>query len=510
MQEDLFGHPRGLLFCALTEMWEFFSYFGMRALLIFFLTQRLLVDDAGSYAIYGAFIGLTWALPILGGILADRYIGYKRAITLGAVLMITGYVVLAVYGGTVEGAIDAPGGRAHRADESLDLFYISLGFIVCGVGLMKGNLTALVGLLYGPEDVRRDSGYSLYYFGANVGGAVAPLLCGWLGQAYGWRYGFGAAGFGMLGGLGMFLKGLPYLNLPKTNRRPMSAMPALAREGTALVAAVAVSVAVGTLIMHHELMGIMLGVFVTTMVSIVVFWTLYRCSISERSQIYTIMMLSGFSVIFFSFYEQMGSSLNLFIDRFVDLSVAGLQIRSAQVVSLAAIFALILAPLFSTLWIWLSRRGQNPTATAKVSAGMILLGIAFLMPVIGVQMQNGSGGVSLIWLVFMFFFMECAEICTVPIAFSVISRLSPRGFVGAMMGVYFLCLSLGSYLSGKLAGLTSRPGRIASVGPVTELHTYVSVFIGFAISLMAIGGVVLASSSLGHSISSEPARRRAT
>jgi POT family proton-dependent oligopeptide transporter len=484
MSETFLGHPRGLLICGLTEMWEFFSYFGMRAILIFYLTQGLGLAEADGYALYGAFIGLTWALPIVGGTIADQFLGRHRAIIAGAGAMAAGYALLAL--NEARPGHTLPSGALSPTDIKFYGLSLSLGIVLVGAGLLKGNITSLVGTLYEESDARRDAGYTLFYFAANIGGAAAPLLCGWLGQHWGWSWGFGASSVGMLIGLMVFIAGDKYL--PRSEQRQAAVQPggSVFRINLLMVFGTLVAgIGLGSLVARNDLLGAGLTIFAIGAVGLLAFWTIARCSPAERRNMIAIVGVSSIAIVFFAFYEQMGSSLNLFMDRFVDLSVGAYHPQASQMISLAALFALILAPLFGALWMRLARVGRNPRDVVKLSMGLGFLGLAFGVPVLGAHLSIGR--MSIVWPVVMFFFMECAEVCMVPITFSLVSSLSPLRFAGAMMGSYFLCVALGSFLSGQLAASTASK----EVGGLVTESSVIGAYFSFSLALFGAAFAVL-------------------
>lgn len=449
MKADLLNHPKGLWICSLTELWEFFSYFGMRALLIYYLTEHFRYSDTESYAIYGAFMALSWSLPLVGGVIADRYLGARKAVVIGAVILVMGHTGMAIEGPAATRVLSATGIiELHRNDFYLQAFYLSLALIVVGVGFIKTNITSLVGRLYPDNSIRRDSGYLIFYFGINLGGAAAPLLCGWLGQTYGWPYGFGLAGLGMLIGLLVFMTGKKYL--------PMDGETTTRKTGNNYILCVAVIGAVwacGQLMAHNFLLSPLLSAFGLTVGGYLLYVIFFACSPVERSRMLVLFALCALAILFSALYEQMGSSLNLFMDRLVDRKVYGHEINASQMIALAAIFVLILSPLFSVLWVKLGKRRLNPNVPVKVSIGLGFLGLAFMMPVLGVFIESGAAKISLMWPVLMFFFMVCAELCITPIMWSTISTLSPKKLIGTMMGSFFICVAIGSYISGLLAAM---------------------------------------------------------
>jgi proton-dependent oligopeptide transporter, POT family len=465
---ELLGHPRGLYICFATELWERFSYYGMRALLIYYLTQHFLFSDEKSYAIYGAYTALAWGLPVLGGILADRYIGPRRAVTIGALLLSAGHILLAFEG-------------------RLPLFFLSLALIASGVGFLKSNITTLVGALYAREDRRRDAGFTIFYMGINIGGAAAPLLCGWLGQTYGWSYGFGLAGLGMLLGLAVFLYGQRYLPPDAFASAAPSVAPTRRPSWFGWCAAAVMVIAVWQMLTHHGVVGVALSTFSAVLGASILYFSFARCTPIERDRMLVVVTLIGFAILFWSFYEQIGSSLNLFSHRVVDRHVFGVELPASQLQSLPSIFVILLAPFFSIVWSALGKRSWEPNTAVKFSLGLLFVGLALLLPVTGATMTEPGEKMALGWFAMTFALMVCGELCIAPVAMNMVSRLCPARVVGMMMGSYFLSLSIGSFVAGRLAALT----RIDLTGeqPMSTanmLQVYSSAFTWFGgISMLA-------------------------
>lgn len=479
-----FEHPKGLLICFGTELWERFSYYGMRALLIFYLTQHLSLTDEQSYEIYGAYTALAWGLPVIGGILADRYLGSRKAVSLGAILLAVGQLMLAL-------GVPQPG---EVAVASFDSFLLSLALIVTGVGFLKTNITTVVGALYSNDDPRRDAGFTIFYLGINLGAAAAPLICGWLGQTYGWRYGFGVAGLGMLAGLLLFLWGQRFLEghaeppAPARLRAPV--LVGLSREWLIYFGAIVLVLAAWQLLQHRQLIGMVLAAFSTVLGTIILYFSFARCTPVERDRMLVVAVLIAFSVLFWSLYEQMGSSLNLFADRLVDRRIFGVEIQASQLQALPGIFVILGAPLFTVLWTVLSSRNANPNTPVKFAISLLFVAVAFLMPIVGAALAGPGARIDLVWLVLVFLFILCGEMCMAPIALNMITRLCPKRVAGMMMGTFFLSLSIGSFVAAQLAKLTS----LHSGGDVSNIDaaiaTYVSSFKVFA-GISIVAGVVL-------------------
>ncbi len=488
-----FNHPKGLFICFGTELWERFSYYGMRALLIFYLTQHFLYSDEQSYAIYGAYTSLAWALPVIGGIVADRYLGSRKAVTVGAILLAAGQLLLAVEGPpAIEKVVD--GAQViERHPGYLSLFYLALALIVSGVGFLKTNISTVVGALYSKDDPRRDAGFTIFYLGINLGAAISPLLCGWVGQKYGWNYGFGLAGIGMLAGLLLFLWGQRFLEghaePPDPERLRQTVFLGLNREWLNYLGAIVMVLVAWQLIEHQEIIGRVLGGFGAVLAAGILYFSFARCTPVERDRMMVVAALIAMSILFWALYEQMGSSLNLFSDRLVDRMIFGFEIPASQLQALPAIFVIIFAPAFVVLWAALGQRKSNPNIPVKFAIGLALIGLAFMMPVIGATVAGAGHKIGLLWFMLLFLLMVFGELCMAPIAMNMITRLCPKRVVGMMMGTYFLSLSIGSFVASRLAKLTALKGTVDISTIDTAILTYTSSFKVFA--AIGIGAGVL-------------------
>jgi len=481
--------------CFAVELWERFSYYGMRALLVFYLTQHFLFTDADSYLIYGAYTAMVYMTPVIGGALADRYLGARKAVTLGAILLVLGH-----FGMTIEGPVAMAATRGAvptigRDPLYLNAFYLSLALITTGVGFLKTNTSTLVGALYAPDDPRRDAGFTIYYMGINIGGAAAPLLCGWLGQVYGWQYGFGAAGVGMVAGLVAFLRGQHWLmgraEPPAQARLRERAALGLRRETVIYAAAALVVVAIWIILQHRQVVGPMLSAFGVIIALVILYYAFARCTPIERDRLLVCGVLILFTIGFWAFYEQMGSSLSLFADRLVDRVVFGHEIKASMLQSLPSVYVILLAPAFSALWIWLGRRRREPSTPVKFVLAIGSCGLAFLVLALGTRLVPPSGKVPLVWFALNFFFLVTGELCLSPVGMSMVTRLAPERIVGLMMGVFFLAYSGSSFIAGLIAQLTSVPtvaGALAD--PSTALATYVAVYTRLGLIALAVAAAL--------------------
>ena len=469
------GHPAGLFVCFLTEMWERFSYYGMRALLIFYLTKHWEFSDASSYLIYGAYTSLVYIMPVFGGMLADQVLGSKKAVTYGAILLVLGHT-----GMTVESEVQ--------------IFYLSLALIISGVGFLKPNISTLVGALYEEGDPRRDSGFTIFYMGINIGAFSATLLCGYLGETYGWAYGFGAAGIGMLFGLVIFLFGQPYLqglagppsDLYKEKNFGIS------NENWAYISGIFMVLVSWFLVQNQQLVGSLLGGFGLICIGGWLLYTLLKCPPIERDRLIVVGVLILFSLMFWALFEQAGSSLNILTDRGVDRSLLGWTVPASMFQSLNALFIFTLAPFFAMLWIALAKRNMEPSTPLKFGIGIIFVGLGFLVLVAGMESSDGVQ-TAVIWIILIYLLHTLGELCLSPVGLSSVTKLSPQRIVGVMMGMWFFASAAGNYVAGLIAKATSS-NSMSAVNETFDLAqkaSFVEVYTN--VGLMAVGcGIVLA------------------
>lgn len=436
-----FGHPRALYVLFFAEMWERFSYYGMRALLIFYLLQHWGFAEAKAYAVYGAYTALVYIAPLIGGYIADRYLGARRAVLFGAVLLCSGHGLM-----TIEG----DGGPQSA---TLPLFWTALALIIVGTGFLKANISVLVGHLYPLRDGRRDSAFTIFYVGINLGAALGALVAGYLGQTYGWRYGFGAAGIGMVAGLLVFVRGLPLLG--DKGEAPDPAWLAARRAGIRhdwmiYAGGGALVLAVWWLIQHQAIVGGLLAAGGAAVVLGILWSAVFRLAPAERDQILLALALVAISVLFWALYEQAGSSLNVYTQEQVDRRLLGIAIPAAMFQSLPAIYVVLLGPGFAALWPWLARRGVEPAPTAKFAIALIALGAGFLLLVVG-DRAAGVAATPVAYIFLLYLLHTIGELCLSPVGLSAMTRLAPAQLAGLMMGVWFLATAGGNYTAGLIA-----------------------------------------------------------
>jgi len=437
-----FGHPLGLRTLFLTELWERFSYYGMRALLILFMSapaarKGMGFGTAEAGAIYGLYTGMVYLLALPGGWIADKILGARRAVLVGGIIIALGHFSLAM--------------------PSVVTFFIGLVLIVSGTGLLKPNVSAMVGQLYPQHDPRRDAGFSIFYMGINLGAFIAPLICSYVGENINWHYGFAAAGVGMTLGLIQYVMGAKYLGAAGLDIAGTESDKRRFRVGlivaVVIVAACAALTETGTIALTAEQISDIFGILLIAIVVVFFIWLLTAKGYSkiERGRFWAILVLFIASALFWSAYEQAGSTLNLFAERNTNLHTWDFHwwglFRASYFQSFNSVFIILLAPIFA--WLWVALRRHEPTSTAKFSIGLVFvgLGLAILIPV------AGGSAVSPWWLTATYFLHTVGELCLSPVGLSAMTKLAPARICGLMMGVWFLSISVGDYISGRLASI---------------------------------------------------------
>jgi POT family proton-dependent oligopeptide transporter len=464
------GHPKGLFVLFFAEMWERFSYYGMRALLIFYLTQHWLFNDEKASVIYGAYTALVYIAPVLGGYLADRYLGQRKAVLFGAVLLTMGHFLMAFEGD----------GATGQDNPMINVFWAALAFIIVGSGFLKANISVIVGQLYPRTDVRRDGAYTIFYMGINLGAALGSLLCGYLGETYGWAYGFGAAGFGMLLGLIVFTVFKPLL---MGRGEPPAALSKGTEWGLYAVGVAAVG-ACWWMVQNQSVVGTLLGVAGAALVGYVLFTAVAKLPSEDRDRIFAAMFLIVGSILFWALFEQAGSSLNLYTDRYVDRG----GVPASVFQSINAIYIVLLAPLFATLWTWLGRKGMEPSAPAKFGLALMQLGAGFLVLVAGAA----TGNMTPVLFIFLIYLLHTTgELCLSPVGLSAMNRLAPAHMASLIMGTWFFASATGNFAAGLIAAAT---GSEAASGEGAAKETVLGVYSQIGWVAIGVGvGVLLIS-----------------
>ena len=452
------GHPPALFVLFFAEMWERFSFYGMRALLVLYMTKALQYVDGHAYGIFGAYAGFVYATPLVGGMLADRFLGYRRAIVLGGVLMCLGHFAMAVQ---------------HEV-----FFFGAMALIIAGNGFFKPNISTLVGTLYEKGDPRRDGGFTIFYMGINIGAGVAPLICGYLGENIGWHYGFSLAGVGMVVGLAVFMWGTRFLGdrgLPPRPEAFRERIGGFLPKSWALMLGIVAFVPFAAYSLTLPT-WVAWGMFVIAPVFLIYVIVIARRSTpEERGGIYTVIILSVFSIVFWACFEQAGSSMTLFTDREVDRRVFGWVVPTTWFLSVNPAFIVLLGIPFSILWGKLGRAHRDPSSPVKFGLGLILLALGFVAMVLAAQQAKSSGQAALSWLILAYFLHTTGELCLSPVGLSAVTKLSPKRMAGLMMGFWFFCTAFAGIAGGVIAKFTSGD---AGYGGVFLVIVYVSLGAG--------------------------------
>lgn len=555
-EKTIMGHPRGLVILFLTEMWERFSYYGMRGLLVVYLTQHFLFSDEKSSLLYGAYTALVYVMTIIGGSLADRYLGARKAVTFGAILLTLGH-----FGMTFEGsgskqilsynesqyqiALDGRGGDAKqqiitdsgksyvtftetdmviaepevvdlpdvisRDDFSmsveteegyLNMLYLSLALLIAGVGFLKANISTIVGSLYGFGDARRDSGFTIFYMGINMGAFLASIFCGYLGIVHGWKYGFGLAGIGMLIGLLVFLSCQSWLEgkaePPSMEKLKEKVFLFINVEWMCYLVGFAIIAVSMFLVMNEELVGGILGPIGIVMMLGMIGYSMLQLQGDERSRMLAAIYFILAQIPFWALFEQAGSSLNLLTARLVDREIFGWSVPGPVFQSLNAGYIFMFAPLVAWLWIWLAKRNLNPSTPIKFALGVALAGLGFLALVGGMK---GSGEVGLTPVIFIFLIYwihTMGELMVSPVGLSAVTKLAPARIVGMTMGAWFLYSGLSNFLAGIIARTTGAEtigGQMTNVAAAKagyiEVYSQVGyIAIGISVLMLLISPVI--------------------
>ena len=580
-------HPRGLFVLFFAEMWERFSYYGMRGLLVFYLTQHFLFSDTVATGQYGSYATLVYLVPLVGGVLADRYLGARKAVAFGALLLVAGHMTMAIEGPPAQetliyqsarydiavtgrgderaaklviaghgydfyqsaaGAFEVKGlppgaplpGVLAKGSFSLDThdrnpffvntLYLALALIIMGVGFLKSNISAIVGQLYAQGDPRRDPGFTLFYYGVNLGAFWAAILCGYLGQNLGWRYGFGLAGVGMLAGYVTFMLGKPLLQgkgePPDPARLAKPLVGPINLEWLIYLGGFGGLALIWLLIQHNKIVGLLLTLGTVVALGYVAYFMVTKCSRVERDRLFLAFVLITGSMAFFALFEQAATSLNLFAERNTDLVLTrapltfdlfGRQVflgtramlaatpdahgalwidtgfNAAQTQSFNAGFILIFAPVFAALWSWLGRRGRDPNPVTKFGLGLAQVGLGFLVIVWSQGSADAHFRLPLLVLGFTYLLHTTGELCLSPVGISEMTKLAPPVLISTLMALWFTGISWGQFIGAKiakLAGTDTAGGQV--LDPAAALHTSLHVFSMIGWSGVAIGAAFLA------------------
>lgn len=477
------GHPAGLYICFGTELWERFSFYGMKYLLLLYLTKYHLFADDMGLAVLGSYSALVYAMPVLGGLIADRYLGMRRAVVYGGLLLVAGHLGMAFEGEQAR----LIGDTVVRDDSALQVFYLSLALIIMGVGFLKPNISTVVGKLYPENDPRRDSGFTIFYMGINIGAFTATLLCGWLGEVYGWSYGFGAAGIGMLFGLVLFIWGQPLLEghgeAPSDEALADRKGPLKLEHLIYLVGLLGVAV-LWQIVQFTAVVGTLLNVVSLITLGGLLWYIFARCDRVQRDRMLALIVLIVSTVFFWALFEQGAGSMTLFADRATDKTLFGVSLTASQFGAANSFFIFTLAPFFAMLWTWLGRRGLEPTTPVKFGLGIAQAGLGFGALAYGTQFPDQAGLISAWWLIFAYLLHTTGELCLSPVGLSAVTKLSVPGVVGVMMGAWFLASAYSSYVAALLGTM------------ITEADGFVVLFDQLLWAGVAAGVVMLIATPL--------------
>ncbi len=473
----LAGHPVGLYVLFLTEMWERFTFYGMRALLVLFMVNVMRKGDDEANLIYGAYQALVYALPLFGGMIADKILGHRRAIYFGGMTMALGSVLLAApYDWT---------------------FYLGMGFVACGNCYFKPNISTIVGDLYPEGDPRRDSAFTIFYAGINIGALGGGALCGWIAYAPwgGWRIAFGSASVFLLLGLVIFTYGkryLPGLGLsPNPQLLHSKAIGPLSWEWTIYACSMLMAPLFAVLLINYEAMDFIFNPLALLALMYLIFQAFALPTPRERNKLLAAIVLIVFSVLFWGFYEQGGGSLNLYTERNVDLEIMGVTFNPASVNNMInPLLVIFLSPIFAFVWPSLERQRMNPSTPLKFVFGLLLLGLGFYTFVWGGRNAE-AGIVPIIYFVLGYLCLSAGELCLSPIGLSMVTNLSPARLVGMMMGAWFLASAMGQFVAGKIGALMAMPEGTADgpIDPLQSLPIYSGMF--EYIAIVSIGAAVV-------------------
>ncbi|UTW62679.1 peptide MFS transporter [bacterium SCSIO 12741] len=474
------GHPDGLMTLFFSEMWERFCYYGMRVLLTLYLVKSLMKGDAEASLIYGAYTGLVYAAPILGGRMADKFLGYKYAVILGGLMMALGEFL--ILGGDQQ------------------FLMIGMGALIIGNGYFKANISTIVGKLYKEGDPRRDSGFTIFYIGINVGAFLATTLVAWVGETYGFEYGFGLAGIGMLAGIFIFWSGrakyghAPGVDIPEAGKKkvlgPLNYVQAITIGSFFLIPLCYI------LILQNEwldyiLLGLFLGVCYMLITAGIQADKEEGVSIWKDRMIALIIFMI-INITFWACFEQAGTSLTLFADRNVDRIIFGWEMPASMTQFFNPLFIILYGSIFSIMWIKLTEMGKNPSIPLKFAFGILQLAAGFLLTQVGVLFVSPEFQVPLWTLFFLYMLHTTGELFLSPIGLSMVTKLTPKKIAGTGMGAWFLSFAIANYVGGKIAALTGGHGDTGeALTGQAGLEKYLSVFTTIGLALIGIAILIV-------------------
>jgi POT family proton-dependent oligopeptide transporter len=496
---QIFGHPKGLMTLFFTEMWERFSYYGMRALLILFMTTAVVdgglgFDDQTSGAVYGLYSMGVYLLALPGGWLADRLIGLKKSVWYGGIIITLGHFTMA-FPGIISLFEPASVERTVLSPLDTNSFYLGLILIVLGTGLLKPNISSIVGKLYPEGSTKRDAGFSIFYMGINLGALIAPIACSTL-AIYDWHLGFGLAGFGMFLGLIQYkltnkhLEGVGEEVVAVTPEEKKSRKRLIRTSGATLILAAILILLIfqGRIPIDASALAAASNNVIAVVALLYFGYVIFFGGLKneERKKVGVIAILFLFSAMFWSGFEQAGSSLNLFADRFTDRTVLGWEIPTGYFQSINSMFIIIFAPIFGAMWVALGRRNLEPNSPLKFSFGLILLGVGFFVMYFATKIAASGELAAPTWLIFTYLFHTFGELSLSPVGLSLTTKLAPKNYSGQMMGMWFLSVALGNLIAGRIAGEASGGTEEALQQMPDQYLLIVTTVIGAGILLLLL------------------------
>jgi POT family proton-dependent oligopeptide transporter len=468
------GHPRGLYTLFFTEMWERFSFYGMRALLVLFMVDAVSggmgMDDKTATAIYGLYTGAVYLMSLPGGWLADRLLGAQRAVWYGGIIIALGHFTLAL--------------------PITQTFYLGLVFVAIGSGILKPNMSALVGELYPEGGTRRDAGFTIFYMGVNLGAFIGPMVCGWLAARVGWHWGFGAAGVGMVLGLIQFKLSRQLLagaGVERGNPNPLHGVEHFGLIGSMVAVVLMVALGIAGVVKFNPAAIAQVMAYVILGIAILYFaWVFLFGGLNkvEKERVGVILVLFVASALFWAGFEQAGSSFNLFAERYTVRTLGGFEVPAAWFQALGPIFIIGLAPVFAWLWVWLGRRNLDPSIPVKFAFGLLLLAAGFVVMAGAAQVVAAGNKTMPTWLITTYLVHTFGELCLSPVGLSSVTKLAPRKLLGQMMGIWFLATSFGNLLAGLVAGEFKADGLAGWPGLYLKI-TILPVIAGGLLILLA-------------------------
>lgn len=462
------SQPRGLYLLFFIELWERFGFFAVQALLVLYLSKQFLFTDAHAYELFSAYGSLIYATPIIGGYLADKFLGFRRAIFLGGIIYLISYISL--------------------ASLNKNIFYLSLAGLICGNGFFKANVSSLLGTLYQNKDPRRDSGFTIFYMGINLGGFVAGISCSVIAAKYGWQYGFAVPGLGMIICLTACIIGFKYLGENGTTPNPQilskKILPGLSLQNTIYLGTLVAIYLISLLIDHAKLVS---NILIAS--GIVAFATLLILGLFEerdrRNKLFALLLLMLFSIAFWALYTQIFSSLTLFTDRLLNKNLMGYVVPASTFASLNPFLIFILSPFMALLWLKIYKKSWNPSTPMKFAIALVLAGAGFIFLKFGISFAGYGASVACIWLIQLYVFQTVGELCLSPVGLAAVTELAPPKLVGMVMGIWFMSLSAAFAVGGRIADLTAIPKSVTNLTIIA--HIYARNFLYFGSAGVLIG-----------------------